>query len=71
MQHDDDPSKEESCRFLEELNRGTLRVPTLNTVFFMHSAQYTYEHHDESRKNCISYFKKLISQLMLLWQQLI
>ena len=41
MQHDGDPSEEESCRFLEELNRGSLRVPTLNTVFFMHSAQYT------------------------------
>ena len=62
-QHDGDPSEEESCRFLEELNRGSLRVPTLNTVFFVHSAQYTYEHLDESRKNCISYFKRLISHI--------
>ena len=63
-QHDGDPSEEESCRFLEELNRGSLRVSTLNnTVFFVHSAQYTYEHLDESRMNCISYFKRLISHI--------
>ena len=59
-QHDGDPSEEENCRFLEELNRGSLRVPTLNTVLFIHNAQYTYEHLDESRKNCISYFQRLI-----------
>ena len=62
-QHDGDPSEEDSCRFLEELNRGSLRVPTLNTVFFVHSAQYTYEHLDESRMSCISYFKRLISHI--------
>ena len=32
-------------------------------MFFVHSAQYTYEHLNESRKNRISYSKRLISHI--------
>ena len=50
-----------SSEFLNELNRGGLRVPTLNMVFFVHSAFTLYSKVDKSRLNCTKYFQSLIA----------
>ena len=50
-----------SCEFITELNRGGLHVPTLSTVFFVHSAMYIHDKIDESRQKCARYIRKLLS----------
>ena len=49
------------CKFISELNRGGLHVPTLSTVFFVHSAMYIHDKIDESRQKCARYIRKLLS----------
>ena len=58
-----DTSEEISCDFIDELSHGRLRIPTLNTVFFVYSAQHVYDKLDERKKGCTSYFRKLISNV--------
>ena len=54
---------EVSSEFLNELNRGGLSIPTLNTVFFVHCAITAHENIPECRRNCTIYFKKLLSYI--------
>ena len=58
-----DTSEEISCDFIDKLSHGRLRIPTLNTVFFVYSAQHVYDKLDERKKGCISYLQKLISNV--------
>ena len=55
---------EVSSEFLNELNRGGLSIPTLNTVFFVHCATSAHENIPEIRlKLHCRYFKKLLSYI--------
>lgn len=56
-----DTMEDVECRFTNELDRGKLRVPTLNTVYFVHSGYRLYENLNESRRHCCKYFEKLLS----------
>ena len=47
--------------FLEELNRGRLRVPSFNMVHLVYSAFKLYENLDSSRRSCTKYFRSLLS----------
>ena len=59
-----DTSEEISCDFIEKLSHGRLRIPTLNTAFFLYSAQHVYVRKSRLRKKgCTSYFRKLISNV--------
>ena len=49
--------------FLEELSRGRLHIPTLNTVYFVHNAVHLYENLTDSWKNCSKYFQHLLSHI--------
>lgn len=53
--------EEISCEFISELNRGGLHLPTLTTVYFVHSAITLHSKIDLPRQNCCKYFQKLIS----------
>ena len=64
-QPDVDMSEDVTCEFWDELNRGRLRVPTHNTVFFVHCAQYIYNKLEEFKKRCITYFQNLISHIYI------
>ena len=55
-----DMSEEISCDFIDKLSHGRLRIHTLNTVFFVYSAQHVYDKPDERKKSCTTYFRKLI-----------
>ena len=57
-----DTSEEISCDFIDKLSHGRLRH-TLNTVFFVYSAQHVYDKLDKRKKGCTSYFRKLISNV--------
>ena len=52
-----------SSEFLEELNRGGLCVPTLEIVFFVHSAFHVFDNLCESRKYCGNYMLKLLEMV--------
>ena len=54
---------EASSEFLNDLNRGGISLPTLNTVFFVHCAITAHENIPECRRNCTIYFKKLLSYI--------
>ena len=58
-----DTSEELSCDFIDKRSHGRLRIPTLNTVFFVYSALHVYDKLDERKKGCTSYFRKLISNV--------
>ena len=60
-QSDENTSEITTCEFLDELNRGKLHIPTLNTVYFVHCGYILYEKIDESRRHCWIYFQKLLS----------
>ena len=62
-QPDIDMSEDVTCDFLEELSRGRLHIPTLNTVYFVHNAVHLYENLTDSRKNCSKYFQHLLSRI--------
>ena len=51
------------CNFISELNRGGLHVPTLSTVFFVHSAMNIHDKIDASRQKCTRYIRKLLSMI--------
>ena len=51
------------CNFISELNRGGLHVPTLSTVFFVHSAMNIHDKIDASRQKCARYIRKLLSMI--------
>ena len=56
-----DPDEAISSGFLDELNRGGLSIPTLSVVFFVHSAMLLHQNLPNCRKNCCTYFRKLLS----------
>ena len=56
-----DEEEEISCEFISELNRGGLHLPTLTTVYFVHSAISLHNKIELPRQNCCKYFQKLIS----------
>ena len=62
-QPDVDISEDVTCDFLNELNRGRLHVPTLTTVYFVHSSIHLYEKLDDSTKHCAEYFRNLLSHI--------
>ena len=49
-----------SSEFLEELNRGGLKIPTLNMEFLVYSAITLFDKLHESRKTCCNYFMSLL-----------
>lgn len=49
--------------FIQELNRGGLTIPTLATVFFVHSAYHLMSAVDSHKKNCSSYCSRLIAAI--------
>ena len=57
----DDLDNEVPSDFIEKLNRGGLRVPTLNLVYLVHSPIELYDKIIESRKSCTKYFRLLLS----------
>ena len=57
------PEDETSSEFLDELDRGGLTRPTLNTVFFVHCSVIVHQKIPEPRRNCCNYFRKLISRI--------
>ena len=56
---DDEPNV--TSDFIKELDRGGLTIPTLATVFFVHSANHLISSIDCCKKNCCSYCSRLIS----------
>ena len=59
----DTTQEKEETEFLSELNRGGLSLPTLYTVFFVHSSMTVHGKIPEQRRNCCKYFKNLISHI--------
>ena len=53
----------ESTEFVDELSRCRLRIPTLDMVFFVHSAYHLYENIDKSRLSCTKYFQKVLKHI--------
>ena len=56
----DDPSESFSAEFLDSLSRGGLSIPTLNVVFFVHSAMEIHGKLPKSKKHCTQYVVKLL-----------
>ena len=50
-----------SSEFITELSRGGLSIPTLATVFFVHSAYILQNSLHDSKKNCRIYFRNCLS----------
>ena len=61
-----DTSEEISCDFIDKLSHGRLCIPTLNTVFFVYSAQHVYDKLDEHKKGCTSHRTSENCYLMLM-----
>ena len=55
-------SEDVTCDFLNELNRGRLHVPTLNTGYFVHSSMHLYEKLDEYFRNLLSHIDAPFSE---------
>jgi hypothetical protein len=61
-----DEADDEPCAnsdFIKELNRGGLTIPTLSTVFLVHSANHLISALDCQKKNCCAYCSRLISRI--------
>ena len=58
-----DPSESFSSEFLDSLSRGGLSVPTLNVVFFVHSAMEIQRKLPTNKKHCPQYLVKLFQQI--------
>jgi len=59
-----DETDDEPCvtsDFITELDRGGLSIPTLEKVFFVHSANHLLSATDSCKKYCCSYCSRLIS----------
>ena len=56
-----DASESLSSEYLDSLSRGGLTIPTLNTVFFVHSAIKIYEGLPKNKKHCYRYVIKLFT----------
>ena len=50
-----------TSEFLEQLNRGGLRVPTVNMVFLVHTAIHLHEKIDKSRRSSTKYFQSILA----------
>lgn len=63
---DDDEVDDElfvTSNFIQELRRGEMTIPTLATVFFVHSAYYLISAVDNRKKSCCSYCPRLIAAI--------
>lgn len=56
-----DMEEEISSEYLAELNRGGLSVPTLSTVFFVHSAYKVHAKLSPNKQRCRNYLKRVFS----------
>ena len=60
MEVEEDDLETVSSEFLDNLNRGGLSIPTLSTVFFVHTAYHIYEN---LQLHCSKHFAELLSSM--------